>query len=70
MTAVRITEPAADTGEHHLNGRPEFFHVVCPPLNLKMGMKKGTPQSALIPKNILYVTVVSDTVCHEDHVPP
>ena len=43
-------------------------------------MKKGTPQSALIPKNILYVTVVrfrksyvtlvSDTVYHEDHVPP
>lgn len=35
-----------------------------------MSMKKGTPQSALIPKNILYVTVVSDTVCHEGHVPP
>ena len=35
-----------------------------------MSMKKGTPQSALIPKNILYVTVVSDTVCHGDHVPP
>ena len=25
------SQPAADTGEHHLNGRPEFFHVVCPP---------------------------------------
>lgn len=33
-------------------------------------MKKGTPQSALIPNNILYITVASDTVCHEDHVPP
>ena len=37
---------------------------------LNLCMKKGTPQGALIPKKILYVTVVSDTVCHEDHVPP
>ena len=35
-----------------------------------MGMKKGTPQSALIPKNIDHVTWVNDTVYHEDHVPP
>lgn len=35
-----------------------------------MCMKKGTPQSTLIPKNGLYVTLVSDTVYHDDHVPP
>ena len=33
-------------------------------------MKKGTLLSALIPKYGLYVTLVSDTVYHDDHVPP
>ena len=56
------SQPAADSGEYYLNGRPEFFNVVCPPLNLKMGMKKGTPQSALIPK-ILFMLLWSATPC-------
>ena len=43
------SQPAADTGEYHLNGRPEFFHVVCPPLKLKMGMKKVTPERHTFP---------------------
>ena len=43
------SEPAANTGEHHLNGRPEFFHIVCPPLNLKMSMKKVTPKRHAFP---------------------
>ena len=36
-------------GWHHLNGHPEFFHVVCPPLKLKMSMKKVTPERHTFP---------------------
>ena len=34
------SQPAADSGEHHLNGRPEFFHVVCPPLKFENEYEK------------------------------